>query len=178
MLAFMPVPQALPRVALLAASGMLTANVRVLTWGLQPYEYDYLSLLGVQASQVLPYNASQVYCAGTDARRHDTCTQLRGQQQPEAPHQLHCSPLHCTAERLLVPTPTPRITPPREGLQLVRQGLGVQTLPAVSGSECRWLGQAGLGVHPLAAFAEQHFPASASPRLPPYRRLSATCSCT
>jgi hypothetical protein len=36
------------------------------------------------------------------------------------------------AERLLVPTPTPRITPPREGLQAVRSGLGVATLPEAS----------------------------------------------
>ena len=60
------VAEALPRVALLAASGMLTSDVRVLTWG-QPYEYEYLALMGVQASQVLVYNASQVYCTGTDA---------------------------------------------------------------------------------------------------------------
>lgn len=53
----------------------------------------------MQRSQVVPYNASRVYCA----------------------------------DRLLVPTPTPRITPPREGLLAVRTGLGVRTLPEVSG---------------------------------------------
>jgi hypothetical protein len=84
-------------VALLAASGRLTSDVKLLTWG-QPYEYEYLERLGVQRDQIVPYNASRVYCA----------------------------------ERLLVPTPTPRITPPREGLQAVRSGLGVATLPEAS----------------------------------------------
>ncbi|KAI3435029.1 hypothetical protein D9Q98_003081 [Chlorella vulgaris] len=88
------VEEALPRVALLMASGRLTSDVKLLTWG-QPYEAEYLEMLGVSRSQLVTYNASKVYCA----------------------------------DRLLVPTPTPRITPPREGLQLVRQGLGVATLP-------------------------------------------------
>ncbi|KAL4425168.1 hypothetical protein ABPG75_009184 [Micractinium tetrahymenae] len=86
--------EALPRVALLQSSGLLTSDVKLLTWG-QPYEYEYLDLLGIPRSQVVPFNASRVYCA----------------------------------DRLLVPTPTPRITPPREALGLVRRGLGVQTLP-------------------------------------------------
>ncbi|PSC67438.1 hypothetical protein C2E20_8901 [Micractinium conductrix] len=88
------VEEALPRVALLLQAGRLGPDVKLLTWG-QPYEYEYLELLGVPRSQVVPYNASRVYCA----------------------------------DRLLVPTPTPRITPPREALQLVRTGLGVRTLP-------------------------------------------------
>jgi hypothetical protein len=50
-------------VALLAASGRLTSDVKLLTWG-QPYEYEYLERLGVQRDQIVPYNASRVYCAG------------------------------------------------------------------------------------------------------------------
>ena len=93
-------------------------------------------MLGISRSQVVPYNASRVYCAG------------------ETPTPQHCAAsaafltnaavnvwvrvawpdvaaLTLPADRLLVPTPTPRITPPREALQLVQQGLGVQTLPEV-----------------------------------------------
>lgn len=53
------------------------------------------------------------------------------------PARRFCHPRSClSADRLLVPTPTPRITPPREGLQLVRQGLGVATLPEVNTMAC------------------------------------------
>lgn len=45
---------------------------------------------------------------------------------------LQCRHPCLPADRLLVPTPTPRITPPREALGLVRSGLGVQTLPEAS----------------------------------------------
>ncbi|KAL4435565.1 hypothetical protein ABPG77_002528 [Micractinium sp. CCAP 211/92] len=100
--------EALPRVALLQSSGLLTSDVKLLTWG-QPYEYEYLELLGIPRSQVVPYNASRVYCA----------------------------------DRLLVPTPTPRITPPREALGLVRSGLGVQTLPEAERDLLVYVSRAG-----------------------------------
>jgi hypothetical protein len=57
------VMETLPRVALLAQSGRLTADTKLLTWG-QPYEYEYLEALGVSRSQVVPFDASKVYCAG------------------------------------------------------------------------------------------------------------------
>lgn len=138
---------------------------------------QYLELLGIPRSQVVPYNASLVYCAGAphDIMLCRACAipceltacgagfqAACAVRQPGAPGrpfawlrwQRRHRPLACLrapalagmdptctltpglgtcpADRLLVPTPTPRITPPREALGLVRQGLGVQILPEAS----------------------------------------------
>ena len=44
----------------------------------------------------------------------------------------NASTVYCS-DTLLLPTPTPRITPPREALLAAREALGVRTLPEVSG---------------------------------------------
>ena len=108
---------------------------------------QYLEALGVSRSQVVPFDASKVYCAGEQLVTSRApvyqlikhCTQRTCRRQlPAAVFRLRpCRP-HPAADRLLVPTPTPRITPPREGLMAVRRGLGVRTLP-----EVRWLQQSG-----------------------------------
>jgi capsular polysaccharide biosynthesis protein len=81
---------------MLQKTGALTPSTKVLMWG-QPYEQQYLTMLGIAPNQVVKYDPEAVYCA----------------------------------ETLLVPTPIPRVTPPKEGLLAVRQALKIQTLPEV-----------------------------------------------
>lgn len=49
--------------------------------------------------------------------------------------------IYC-ADMLLLPTPAPRITPPREALLAAREALGVRTLPQVG--RCCWRNAPGV----------------------------------
>eukprot|EP01025_Chloroclados_australasicus_P002261 TRINITY_DN10522_c0_g1_i8.p1 TRINITY_DN10522_c0_g1~~TRINITY_DN10522_c0_g1_i8.p1 ORF type:complete len:380 (-),score=33.81 TRINITY_DN10522_c0_g1_i8:59-1198(-) len=71
----------------------LSEDVKLLIWG-QPYEYEFLQMLGIPQDQIEVYNPQQTYCTG----------------------------------ELLMPTPTARITPAKEGLEMVREAYNADSV--------------------------------------------------
>lgn len=87
--------ETVPRVTMLLNDLQSNTSIRLLSWG-EPYEQEYLSIMGVPKVQLIRYDPSTVYCI----------------------------------DELLLPTPTPRITPPLESLRATRSALHVRNLPS------------------------------------------------
>lgn len=143
-----PLPCPCRRVALLLKAG-LPPDAKLMTWG-QPYEYEVRSGCCTGEASTMCGRASCACSEQTPGRAQNMMSPTFAPVSLGSPAPSSCllqylqllgippervvaydpTRIYC-ADTLLLPTPTPRITPPREALLAAREALGVRTLPQV-----------------------------------------------